>query len=87
MRRELDRLFNKIDALMDCEKYNEVDQFLLDFDVDSESTTMLVGVLTATCPEFIRSKLKNRDILYSRIENRLKEIEPDRVERLIGILK
>lgn len=81
----IDLLFGKVDSLLCAGSFEEIDALLRTIEVDCLDTTLLVGVLSITVSA--KNHLRDRAALAKRIEQRLKLLAPDRIDRLLtGLL-
>lgn len=78
-------MFMEIDLLLDSEQYVRVDNILDNLDIDTATVQEMVDLLTITLAA--KPVLNRRNALVSKIEERLKVIEPSRFERLLEGLK
>jgi hypothetical protein len=65
----LDELFDSFDTLFLDGRFDKADQRLASVAVESVSTTMLIGFLTATLPA--KSKLKKRAAFFESVSKEL----------------
>jgi hypothetical protein len=65
----LDQLYDHFDALFHSRSYEKVDEILQSLIVESMSTTMLIGYLTATLPA--KSKLSHRAAFFRSVKREL----------------
>lgn len=77
----IDVLFPKMDKLFREGHFDTADDVLRAVDVARLNTSLMVAVLAITRPA--KASLPQRQVLLQRIERRLRELEPDRVERLL----
>ena len=82
----LDILFQYIDGLFTENKFDQVNDFLTQVDIELLDTNLMVGVLSITLPG--APTVPARDHLYRKIKNYLYKHEPaNRAKRLIEGLK
>jgi hypothetical protein len=73
--KEIDRIFRVVDTCLFLCQIEEIDMLLSK--VDTDNITILVAWLTITMPA--KDRLVGRDRLISRV----RELEPDRADRLL----
>lgn len=88
-RKEIDDALEILyDELLDPQtdgRFAECDELLALIDVDGLDTNLMIGVLAVTFQA--RDILRNRARVLHRIEKRLAQLAPDRIEALIGNLR
>lgn len=88
-RKEIDDALEILyDELLDPQtdgRFAECDELLALIDVDGLDTNLMIGVLAVTYQA--RGILRNRARVLHRIEERLAQVAPDRIEALIGNLR
>ena len=77
----LDAVLKTFDDLFLAGKFDEANSFLMEIDVNRLSVSLMVGILTATLPA--KTQLPSRPTFVATIEAALRQIEPQRVERLL----
>lgn len=87
IRRKIDNLFRRIDELAFQEKFDEIDEFIDEFDVENSCTYMCVAILSITSAPSFFGMLESRKSLVKRVESRLLDIAPDRVDSLMKNLR
>jgi tetratricopeptide (TPR) repeat protein len=80
-----DLVFEKIDELLQGAEFDRCDEILRRLDVHRLSTSLMVAFLSITLAA--KSELGARAALVDRIEARLREIEPSRLEGLLTGLR
>lgn len=81
----IDLLFERIDDHLDAGEFGTVDGLLRTIDLSRLNITLITGVLSITTAA--RSALPERAAFVTRAENRLRELAPDRLERLMRGLR
>jgi len=74
---KMDFLFDHMDNLYWAGKFEEAEAYANGLDLTGLSTTLLVSVLSITL--CVKDKFKDRAGLVLRVESRLRELVPDRV--------
>ena len=77
----LDILFDHIDDMFLAGKFKECDKVLPTIDLERLNTSLLVGLMMITFAA--KDKLTYREQMLINIEDRLKVLAPDRVEKLM----
>jgi|TARA_R100000049_G_C1926130_1_gene70577 hypothetical protein len=84
MRKQLAALYDHVDDLLHEEKFAEIDQFILDYPIETSNLTMCVGLLTICGAAYNGySKLAQIDNARQRVRARVTELDPERVEALM----
>lgn len=81
----IDVLFSTVNRMFVKGEFAKCDEALRAIDVARLDTNLLVGVLTSTL--CAAEHLPSRNDVIHRVENRLRQLAPDRVERLLANLR
>ncbi len=82
---DIDVLFKRVDDLLSSGNFAACDKFLDAFDVNAHDTNLLVGVLSITVNA--KDGLEARPRLVERVEARLMQLAPDRIDGLMSGLR
>ena len=66
--KQLDEIYDKIDALCWASKWEEIDSILAGIDVDTMDINLLLGYLTTS--SWAKSHLKNRVEFFNKVKER-----------------
>lgn len=85
--KELDILYQNIEFYIQIGGFSNIDDFFNDDigNVYNLCSSYLIGLLTATLP--IKSKLKNRELFYNKVEKLFELRHPKTYFSLLGGLK
>lgn len=75
-------IIGEFNNLFHAGEFAKADEACDSFEVEGLGINILVSLLMATFPA--KDKLKRRDDLVRRVEARVMELDPDRVESLVG---
>lgn len=81
----IDLLFDKISQMIEDEDFSDCDQLIRVIDTDQLDTNLLVAVLSVTLP--VSNLLLHRRALIERVEKRLLDIAPERLDNLLSGLR
>jgi hypothetical protein len=81
----VDILYERVDELHRRGEFAASDRVIAQVDLERLDTLLLVALLSITCPA--SHELQNRAKLVERIEARLMELAPDRIEGLMEGLR
>ncbi|MFO7561391.1 MAG: hypothetical protein R6X02_02005 [Enhygromyxa sp.] len=81
----IDLLFDHVNDLLFDDRADECDELLQAIDLDRLDTNLLVSLLSVTLPA--RAVLPSRPALVERVDRRLTELAPARVDRLLSGLR
>jgi hypothetical protein len=81
----IDRVFDEIDELLLAGDFATVDEILLETDLARLNSALLVGFLTITLAA--KKRLLAREDFVTRIEQRLRTLQPEHVESLMNGLR
>lgn len=81
----LEILYDELVGLQTDGRFAECDDMLAILDIEGLDSNLMVGVLSVTYQA--RDRLRNRARVLQKIERRLGQLAPNRVEALIGKLR
>lgn len=81
----IDVLFDHLDRLLDSGDFEKCDGVLMTIDVKRLDTNLLVALASIT--RVAKDELAKRAQLMDRVETRLRELAPDRTDRLLANLR
>lgn len=81
----IDLLFYTVDYYMRNGQFDLLDKLIQEIDLDKLSLSLMIGVLTITLPA--KKQLLSREAIYDKIKEKIIQLDPERVDRLLVGLK